>query len=52
MQRLRAVRVNAGTNSRTLNQLLRHRDEQMPEDPSANGQPQASRDWFQATKLH
>lgn len=45
------LRVDAGTYSRSLDQVLRHRDEQMLEDPSASGLPPASRDWFWSTQL-
>lgn len=45
------LRVDAGTYSRSLDQVLRHRDEQMAVDPQASGLPPASRDWFWSTQL-
>lgn len=45
------LRVDAGTYSRSLDQVLRHRDEQMAVDPHASGLPPASRDWFWSTQL-
>jgi hypothetical protein len=45
------LRVDAGTYSRSLDQVLRHRDEQMGTDPSCSGLPPASRDWFWSTQL-
>lgn len=45
------LRVDAGTYSRSLDQVLRHRDEQMAVDPQASGLPPASRDWFWSEQL-
>jgi len=45
------LRVDAGTYSRSLDQVLRHRDEQMIDDPQASGLPPASRDWFWSEQL-
>jgi len=45
------LRVDAGTYSKSLDQVLRHRDEQMVADPSCSGLPPASRDWFWSTQL-
>jgi hypothetical protein len=45
------LRVDAGTYSRSLDQVLRHRDEQMLLDPSCSGLPPASREWFWTEQL-
>lgn len=45
------LRCDAGTYSRTLDQVLRHRDEQMALDPNCSGLPPASREWFWSTQL-
>jgi len=45
------LRVDAGTYSRSLDQVLRHRDQQMLDDPSASGLPPASREWFWSQQL-
>jgi len=45
------LRVDAGTYSRSLDQVLRHRDQQMLDDPSCSGLPPASRDWFWSEQL-
>ncbi|MCP9776210.1 hypothetical protein [Cyanobium sp. WAJ14-Wanaka] len=45
------LRVEAGTYSRTLDQVLRHRDEQMAADPNCSGLPPASRAWFWSEQL-
>jgi hypothetical protein len=45
------LRVDAGTYSRSLDQVLRHRDEQMASDPQCSGLPPASREWFWSTQL-
>lgn len=45
------LRVDAGTYSRSLDQVLRHRDEQVATDPNCSGLPPASRDWFWSTQL-
>ena len=45
------LRCDAGTYSRSLDQVLRHRDEQMATDPNCSGLPPASRDWFWAEQL-
>ncbi len=45
------LRVTAGVYSQSLDQVLRHRDEQLVDNPSASGLPPASRDWFWSTQL-
>jgi hypothetical protein len=45
------LRCDAGTYSRSLDQVLRHRDEQMATDPSCSGLPPASREWFWSEQL-
>jgi len=45
------LRCDASLYSRSLDQVLRHRDEQMATDPSCSGLPTASRDWFWAEQL-
>lgn len=45
------LRVDAGTYSRSLDQVLRHRDEQMLDDPHCSGLPPASREWFWSEQL-
>jgi hypothetical protein len=45
------LRCDAGTYSRSLDQVLRHRDEQMAADPNCSGLPPASREWFWSTQL-
>lgn len=45
------LRVEAGVYSQSLDQVLRHRDEQMAVDPHASGLPPASREWFWSTQL-
>jgi len=45
------LRVDAGTYSRSLDQVLRHRDEQMVDDAQASGLPPASRAWFWTEQL-
>lgn len=45
------LRVDAGTYSRSLDQVLRHRDEQMAVNSQASGLPPASREWFWSTQL-
>jgi len=45
------LRCDAGTYSRSLDQVLRHRDEQMATDPNCSGLPPASREWFWSTQL-
>jgi hypothetical protein len=45
------LRVDAGTYSKSLDQVLRHRDEQMLLDPSCSGLPPASREWFWSEQL-
>ena len=45
------LRVDAGTYSRSLDQVLQHRDQQMATDPNCSGLPPASRDWFWSTQL-
>ena len=45
------LRCDAGTYGRSLDQVLRHRDEQMATDPNCSGLPPASRDWFWSEQL-
>ena len=45
------LRCDAGTYSRSLDQVLRHRDEQMATDPNCSGLPPASREWFWSEQL-
>jgi len=45
------LRVEAGEYSRALDQVLRHRDEQLLSNPGASGLPPASLDWFWETEL-
>jgi hypothetical protein len=45
------LRCDAGTYSRSLDQVLRHRDEQMAADPNCSGLPPASREWFWTEQL-
>ena len=45
------LRVERAVYSSSFDQVLRHRDEQMLEDPSASGLPPASREWFWTQQL-
>ena len=45
------LRCDAETYSRSLDQVLRHRDEQMAIDPNCSGLPPASRAWFWSDQL-
>lgn len=45
------LRCDASLYSRSLDQVLRHRDEQMAADPNCSGLPPASRDWFWSEQL-
>lgn len=45
------LRVDAGVYSQSLDQVLRHRDRQMLDDPQCSGLPPASRDWFWSQQL-
>lgn len=45
------LRVEGGVYSKSLDQVLRHRDEQMLLDPSCSGLPPASREWFWTEQL-
>ena len=45
------LRIEGRVYSATLDQVLRHRDEQMAADPNCSGLPPASREWFWSTQL-
>jgi len=45
------LRVEGRVYSATLDQVLRHRDEQMLDEPNCSGLPPASREWFWSTQL-
>jgi len=45
------LRVDGDIYSRSLDQVLRHRDEQLLSDPQASGLPPASTQWFWLEQL-
>jgi len=45
------LRVDGRVYSASLDQVLRHRDQQMVDDPNCSGLPPASRDWFWSWQL-
>ena len=45
------LRVDGDTYSHSLDQVLRHRDEQLQSDPQASGLPPASQEWFWLEQL-
>jgi hypothetical protein len=45
------LRVEGRVYSATLDQVLRHRDEQMAANPNCSGLPPASREWFWSEQL-
>ena len=45
------LRVDGDTYSRSLDQVLKHRDEQLLSDPQASGLPPASAQWFWLEQL-
>lgn len=45
------LRLEAGTYSRTLDQILAFRDQELKTNPNSSGMPDAARDWFWCEQL-